>query len=84
MSIRNVTVTKVVKVECKLTADQWQLYTTSEDESGYRSRDNVANILNSAFENLVNQGLTKAEVEKHMEEQGLPCLIGILEIWLVD
>ncbi len=59
--MRNLRLTRAPQVRCRLTADQWQLFTASRDCS------RVAALLNIAFEDAVNGGGSLEQVRAAVE-----------------
>ena len=53
---------RTVKVNCDLTADQWELYTATTDCTV------AADTLNAAFNRLVNSGLDRRQVHNEMSK----------------
>lgn len=58
--MKNLEITRVVKIKALFTADQWQLYTSSMDCG------NAADILNLTLNYHVNQGHDRKTVESEM------------------
>ena len=58
--MRRLDITRTVKVNCDLSADEWELFTDSMDCTV------AAETLNSTFNRLVNAGHTRRQVQNEM------------------